>query len=79
MLPISITENSCPTCNGAGFVWRGRVKQHRIVNFRNGNSTVHVHVLRLRDICPECHGTGVASPREIQHTPWLLALRDMFR
>jgi len=75
MLPIRIEENSCRTCSGTGFVWRGRVMQHETAGVHQGKPSVHVHIFRIRDLCPECHGTGATLPREIQRTPWALALR----
>lgn len=79
MLPISIAKNSCRTCDGSGFVCCGRVMQHQIRSVRNGKPTVDVHVFRIRNICAECHGTGVALPRVTQHTSWRVALRYFFR
>lgn len=75
MLPNPIEKNCCHTCNGEGFVWRGRIMQHQTVTIRAGKPLVRVYVSHVRDLCPECHGTGTTLPREIQRTPWALALR----
>lgn len=75
MSHIQITVTSCRTCNGSGFIWRGRVMQHETLSIQQGKPTVHVYISHIRDICPECHGTGATLPREIQRTPWALALR----
>jgi hypothetical protein len=49
--------------------------QHETLSIQHGKPTVHVHVSRIRDLCPECHGTGATVPRQIQRTPWALALQ----
>jgi len=75
MLPVEIEKTACRTCNGTGFVWRGRVMQHETLSSQQGKTAVQVHVSRIRDLCPECRGTGVHLHREIQRTPWALILR----
>jgi hypothetical protein len=75
MYPIPIEKNFCRTCGGTGFVWRGRVVRSETLSIDNGKPTVRVCVSRIRDLCPECRGTGSTLPREIQRTPWALALR----
>jgi DnaJ-class molecular chaperone len=75
MSDILVEKSSCHTCNGAGFVWRGRMMQHTTCKLRHGMPIVNVYVSRLKDLCPECHGTGTTLAREIQRTPWALALR----
>jgi DnaJ-class molecular chaperone len=77
MFPILI--NSCRTCNSTGFVWRGRVTRHETLGIEHGKATVHDRFSHIKDICPECHGTGVTSPRKIQRTPWELAFRSRDR
>jgi DnaJ-class molecular chaperone len=75
MLPVPIEKKSCRTCQGDGFIWRGIIRRHQTLTLREGQPTVQVSVSRIRDVCPECHGTGTTLPREVQRTPWALALR----
>jgi len=70
---IQTTDTACRTCGGTGFIYRGRTMRHEILRTRDGITTREIATSRLRDLCPECLGSGVHIPREVQRTPWELA------
>lgn len=72
---IQTTNTTCRTCSGTGFVFRGRTLRHEIVSRRDGITMREVTTSRLRDLCPECLGSGVTLPRNVQRTPWALAFQ----
>ncbi len=72
---IQTTNTTCRTCCGTGFVFRGRTLLHEIVSKRDGITKRESTTSRLRDLCPECLGSGVTLPREVQRTPWELAFQ----
>jgi hypothetical protein len=71
---IQTTDTACRTCGGTGFIFRGRTMRHEILRERNGNTRREIYS-RVRDLCPECMGSGVHLPREVQRTPWELAFQ----
>ncbi|AGK56327.1 hypothetical protein HYPDE_23203 [Hyphomicrobium denitrificans 1NES1] len=75
MSPIRRTNTSCSTCNGCGFVWRGRMTCHEVISSRQGITKGQIYLSRLRDVCPECKGFGVTLVRDVQRTPWQLAFQ----
>jgi DnaJ-class molecular chaperone len=58
---------SCPTCNGSGFVWRRLAMKHETIFMCQGKPAVHIHVSRIKNLCPECRGTGVPLSQKRQH------------
>jgi hypothetical protein len=72
---IQTTDTTCRTCGGTGFIFRGRTMKHEIVRARDGITTREIRSSRLRDLCPECLGSGATIPREVQRTPWELAFQ----
>ncbi len=70
---IQTSDTTCRTCGGTGFVYRGRTMRHEIVHKRDGITAREIKTSRLRDLCPECMGSGVHIAREVQRTPWELA------
>jgi len=78
MSSVQSTDRSCNTCGGSGFTSRGRTMHHE--SRHAGNSTASRSLVsHLHDLCPECLGTGVHIPREIQRTPWELAFETVIR
>jgi DnaJ-class molecular chaperone len=72
---IQTTNKTCRTCGGAGFIFRGQTMRHEIQRTQNGITKREIYTSRVRDLCPECLGSGVHFPREVQRTPWELAFQ----
>lgn len=70
---IQTSDTACRSCGGTGFIYRGRTMRHEIVRTRDGIASREITTSRIRDLCPECMGSGVHIPREVQRTPWELA------
>ncbi|AGK58658.1 hypothetical protein HYPDE_34933 [Hyphomicrobium denitrificans 1NES1] len=72
---VQTTDTTCRTCSGTGFIFRGQTMRHEIQRMRNGVTKKEIYFSRLRNLCPECMGSGVTLPREVQRTPWELAFQ----
>lgn len=69
MSRIQPSNASCSTCNGAGFVWRGRTMRHEIIGNHQGITTRQIYTSRLRDLC------DARIPADISATGKLVTLK----
>lgn len=72
---MQTVDTVCRTCSGSGFTWRGRTMRHERLHTRHGITTREIHLSRLRDVCPECCGSGMTLLCDVQRTPWDLVFR----